>query len=76
MENVLVYVVVAAFGIGISIVITYSVVLAATRNALTDHYKMVRWYEETGEWEYEMGNWKNQPRDFDSAERGFDDPRV
>jgi hypothetical protein len=68
--------VVAVFGTGISIVVTYSVVRAATRSALTHHYKMVRWYEETGEGEYEMGDWKNQPRDFDSAEPVFDDPRV
>jgi hypothetical protein len=70
------YVVVVIISAAISIGITYLVVRAATRSALTHHYKMVRWYEKTGVWEHKMSYWKDQPRAFNSVKPRSDDPRV
>lgn len=43
----------------IALAILYAVIRAAVRAALEDHYKIVRWYEHTGEW-----RGKHKPRDF------------
>lgn len=36
--------------LAISLGLSYLVIRAAVRAALSDHYKTVRWYEKTGEW--------------------------
>lgn len=59
----------------ISIGILYLTVAAAARTALTHHYKMVRWYEHTGEWRYKMSYWKDHPRTFDTP-ADIEEPHV
>jgi hypothetical protein len=48
----------------IGFAITFAVVHAAVRSALSDHYKTVRWYEKTGEWDPRVRSWKHAPREF------------
>jgi hypothetical protein len=57
MEFVLVYLISAA----ISLAILYAVITAAVKSALFAHYKVVRWYEATGEWLPRTGSWKDAP---------------
>ena len=40
----------------------YAVIHSAVRAALFGHYKVVRWYEATGEWLPSYGSWKEKPR--------------
>jgi hypothetical protein len=40
--------------IALSLWILYAIIRAAVRNALIDRYKIVRWYELTGEWAARM----------------------
>lgn len=60
MEYLIAYLVAAFIGLAV----TYSIIRAAVRAALFDHYKVVRWYERTGEWRTGPGSWKEAPRDF------------
>jgi hypothetical protein len=60
MEYLVAYVIVAAIGFAI----LYAVIRSAVRAALFDHYKIVRWYEQTGEWRTVAAFWKNPPRDL------------
>jgi hypothetical protein len=53
----IVYLVVALLGLAV----LYAIIRAAVRAALEDHYKVVRWYEHTGEWKG-----KRRPREFTS----------
>jgi hypothetical protein len=46
MEYVLIWIIGSVVGLAI----TYAVIQAAVRSALFGHYKVVRWYEATGEW--------------------------
>lgn len=39
----------------------YSIITAAVRNALAQHYKVVRHYEATGEWLKGAGGFKEAP---------------
>lgn len=48
-------------GVAITFWILYLVINAAVRNALFQHYKVVRWYENTGEWLPRTGQWKDAP---------------
>lgn len=38
------------FSLAISLLIMYGIINGAVRTALAHHYKVVRWYEATGEW--------------------------
>lgn len=49
--------------------ILYSVITAAVRSAMTQHYKVVRWYEATGEWLPRAGGIKEAPRAFGEPPR-------
>jgi hypothetical protein len=53
--SILLYLIFALIGLAI----LYAVIRAAVRAALEDHYKIVRWYEHTGEWKG-----RRAPRDF------------
>ncbi|MGO4534186.1 hypothetical protein [Leifsonia sp. 2MCAF36] len=55
----LVFIIVYLIGGLIGLAILYSVIRSAVRNALEDHYKVVRWYELTGEW-----HGRRKPREF------------
>jgi len=57
MEIVLVYLIVVA----VVLVILYAIIHAAVKSALIAHYKIVRWYETTGEWLPQTGSWKEAP---------------
>ena len=57
MEFVLVWLISA----GISLAILYAIINAAVKSALFAHYKVVRWYEATGEWLPRTGSWKEAP---------------
>lgn len=57
------FTIVYLIGLVIGLAILYSVIRSAVRNALEDHYKVVRWYEHTGEW-----RGKRKPRDFPPAQ--------
>jgi hypothetical protein len=59
LEFMVVYIVITA----IAVAILYAVIRSAVRAALFDHYKVVRWYEQTGEWRAVEAFWKNEPRD-------------
>jgi hypothetical protein len=54
----------SAIGTLIGFLILYSVIVMAVRNALAQHYKVVRWYEATGEWLPRAGGVKEAPRAF------------
>jgi hypothetical protein len=45
----------------VGLAILYAIIRAAVRAALEDHYKTVRWYEQTGEWKG-----KRKPRAFEN----------
>jgi len=60
MELILIWLVAAAIGVAV----TYAIIHAAVRNALSDHYKVVRWYDMTGEWAPHVKSWKHAPRDL------------
>ena len=47
--------------VAVGFAILYSVTFMAVRNALDHHYKVVRWYEATGEWLSRTGNWRQAP---------------
>ena len=53
--SILLYLIFALIGFAI----LYAIIRASVRAALEDHYKIVRWYERTGEWKG-----KKKPRDF------------
>lgn len=57
MEAIVLY----ALGVALSFAILYSVIHAAVRTALAQHYKVVRWYEATGEWLPRAGGYKETP---------------
>lgn len=61
MEYVLIWIIGSVVGLAI----TYAVIQAAVRSALFGHYKVVRWYEATGEWLPSYGSWKEKPRQLD-----------
>ena len=67
MEFLILYIVGAVLGFAI----LYSVINTAVRNALVQHYKVVRWYEATGEWLPRAGGWKEAPKAF-----GSDAPKL
>ena len=46
----------------LGLAIAYAVIHSAVRAALFGHYKVVRWYEATGEWLPSYGSWKEKPR--------------
>ena len=48
MDFIVVIVIIIAWALGLGIL--YAVIQAAVRNALSDHYKTVRWFEKTGQW--------------------------
>jgi hypothetical protein len=58
------YVLIWLIGTAIGLAILYSVIHAAVRAALSDHYKTVRWYEKTGEWAPNVRSWKHAPASF------------
>ena len=48
-------------GLVLGFAILFSVNFAAVRAAFFQHYKVVRWYEATGEWLPRTGSWKEAP---------------
>lgn len=52
----------------VGLAITYWIILSAVRTALTQHYKMVRRFEATGEWLRPWGSWKQAPEALDGSE--------
>ena len=56
------YVIVWIISVILGLAITYAVIHSAVRAALFGHYKVVRWYEATGEWLPSYGSWKEKPR--------------
>ncbi len=53
-----------AAGVAIVLLIAYHLIRAAVRGALSDHYKTVRWYEQTGEW-HPGNHGSGSPKAFD-----------
>lgn len=51
-------------GVAISLALLYAVIVAAVKNAMLQHYKIVRWYEATGEWLPRAGGTREAPRRF------------
>lgn len=64
MELVLIWIV----GVAITLAISYSIIRSAVRAALFDHYKTVRYFEETGVWAPSDGSWRIGPRTADASE--------
>jgi hypothetical protein len=60
MEYVVVYFIASV----IALMITFIIIRSAVRAAMIEHYKIVRWYEGTGEWRTTLGHWKDAPRDL------------
>jgi hypothetical protein len=50
------------FVTAISLLVLFAIIRGAVRSALEEHYKTVRWYEQTGEW---AG--RHAPRAFETA---------
>ncbi|PZF58012.1 hypothetical protein DEI92_12165 [Curtobacterium sp. MCBD17_034] len=49
-------------GAAVGLWLMYVVIRAAVLNALSSHYKTVRWFEATGEWDYnKSGSLAPQP---------------
>ena len=63
MEYQVTYLIMAIIAALIGLAITYAIIRSAVRAALFEHYKVVRWYELTGEWRTVPMHWKNAPRD-------------
>ena len=57
MEGLLIYLV----GVFLGLAILYVVIHSAVKSALFAHYKVIRWYEATGEWLPRTGSWKVAP---------------
>jgi hypothetical protein len=48
--------------VAVTLIVFYAIIRAAVRAALIDRYKVIRWYEKTGEWLPNVGSWKEPPR--------------
>lgn len=57
--GILIYLVAAC----LALLIAYAIIRVAVRHGMDDHYRVVRWYEKTGQW---TGGGK-PPRPFDSG---------
>jgi hypothetical protein len=64
MQYQIAYLIVALIAALIGLAIAYALIRSAVRAALFEHYKVVRWYELTGQWRTEPMHWKNAPRDI------------
>ena len=60
---VIAYVLIYLLALAISLWIGFVVTRSAVRAALFDHYKIVRWFELTGEWRTDPESYKKAPRD-------------
>jgi hypothetical protein len=49
-------------GVAITLAISYAIIRSAVRAALFDHYKTVRFFEETGVWAPSDDSWRVAPR--------------
>jgi hypothetical protein len=61
------FIVLSVLGTALTLALLYLVVFAAVRRALFHHYKVVRWYESTGEWRPAVGHWKDAPTRIGSS---------
>jgi len=59
------YVLAWIIGSIVGLAITYAVIHSAVRAAMFGHYKVIRWYEATGEWLPSYGSWKEKPRQLE-----------
>jgi hypothetical protein len=48
----------------VTLTLLYVVIVAAVRSAMLAQYKMIRWFEATGEWLPHTGGWKEAPTDL------------
>ena len=62
MDGIFAYLIISA----LSLAILYAVIQAAVKSALIAHYKVIRWYEATGEWLPRTGTSREAPSDFGS----------
>jgi len=62
MEGLLIYLISAIVGLAI----LYGVIHSAVKSALFAHYKVIRWYEATGEWLPRTSGWKTAPSEIGS----------
>jgi len=62
------YVYVSILSTLIGLAILYGIILTSVRNALTQHYKMVRRFEATGEWLHPWGKWTDASEALDGSE--------
>jgi len=62
------YILVSILSTLIGLAILYGIILTSVRTALTQHYKMVRRFEATGEWLRPWGRWTDAPEALDGSE--------
>jgi hypothetical protein len=55
------YVIIWLIGAVITMLILHAIIQNAVKTALVSHYKIVRWFEATGEWLPYTGRWKEAP---------------